>query len=404
MQQKINLMAGTELFGNEERKEVMDVLETGILFRYNHDSQRNGIWKAKTFEQEFSTYLGIKHTHFCASGTAADAITLACCGIGYGDEVIVPPYTFIAPIEAVMMAGAIPVFAEIDETLCLSPEGIEKAITPRTKAVLLIQVFGSMARMNEILAVCEKHNLVLIEDAAPALGGSYKGKMLGNFGKMSAFSFDYYKIITAGEGGAVATNDDGMYDRAHKYSDHGHDHIGNNRGGEQHPILGFNFRGSELGAAVVLAQLRKLPYMIEKQRSHQKVLKNVIDEFPEIIPRFVPDASGDSATFLSFFLPDADKAVKTFDEFQKAGLSASYWYRNNFHYHRQWGHLKEMKSIFNLPVMTIKDAPDYRNLEVPKSDAIMQRLMMTQIMVNWSDEEVNLLAEKMRSALKLALK
>lgn len=397
-------MAGTELFGEEERKEVMDVLETGILFRYNHDAQRNGIWKAKTFEKEFAQYLGTKHTHFCSSGSAADAISLACCGIGYGDEVIVPPYTFIAPIEAVMMAGAIPVFGEIDETLCLSPEGIEKAITPRTKAVLIVQVFGSMGRMDEIVAVCEKHNLILIEDAAPALGGSYKGKMLGNFGKISAFSFDFYKIITAGEGGAIATNDDEIYDRAHKYSDHGHDHIGNNRGGEQHPILGFNYRGSEIGAAIALAQLRKLPYMIEKQRAHQDILRKVIVEFDEIFPRYVPDEDGDSATFLSFFLPDAEKAIKTFDEFQKAGLSASYWYRNNFHFHRQWGHLKEMKSIYNLPVMMIKDAPDYKNLQVPKSDALMQRLMMTQIMVNWTEEEVSTIAEKMRTALKNALK
>lgn len=381
----------------------MDVLETGVLFRYGHDSQRNGIWKAKTFEQEFSAYLGAKHTHFCASGTAADSLSLACCGIGYGDEVIVPPYTFIAPIEAVLLAGAIPVFAEIDDTLCLSPEGIEKAITPRTKAVLIVQVFGSMGRMDEILAVCQKHNLVLIEDAAPALGGSYKGKMLGNFGKISAFSFDYYKIITAGEGGAIATNDDELYDRAHKYSDHGHDHIGNARGAEQHPILGYNFRGSELGAAVVLAQLRKLPFMIEKQKANQQALKQVLEEFPEITLRNVPDLKGDSATFLSFFLPDPDKAIKVFDEFQKEELSASYWYRNNFHYHRQWGHLKELKSIFNLPVMKMNNVPDYKNLEVPQSDAIMQRLMMTQIMVNWNEEELNTLASKMRSAIKKAL-
>jgi len=397
-------MAGTELFGDEERKEVADVLQTGILFRYGHDAQRNGVWKAKTFEQEFSSYLGVRHTHFCASGTAADSLSLACCGIGYGDEVIVPPYTFIAPIEAVLLAGAVPVFAEIDETLCLSPEGIEKAITPRTKAVLLIQVFGSMARMDEIVDVCEKHNLVLIEDAAPALGGSYKGKMLGNFGKMSAFSFDYYKIITAGEGGAVATNDDELYDRAHKYSDHGHDHIGNVRGAEKHPILGYNFRGSELGAAVVLAQLRKLPYMIGKQRTHQGILKKVIQEFPEIVLRNVPDEEGDSATFLSFFLPDPGKAVKVFNEFQNEGINASYWYKNNFHYHRQWGHLKEMKSIFNLPVMMMKHTPDYINMEVPQSDAIMQRLMMTQIMVTWSMEELETLTGKMVSALKKALK
>lgn len=397
-------MAGTELFGDEERKEVMDVLDTGILFRYGHDSQRNGVWKAKAFEQEFSAYLGAKHTHFCSSGTAADSLSLACCGIGYGDEVIVPPYTFIAPIEAVLVAGAIPVFGEIDETLCLSPEGIEKAITPRTKAVMLIQVFGSMGRMDEIMAVCKKHNLILIEDAAPALGGSYKGKMLGNFGHMSAFSFDFYKIITAGEGGAVATNDDELYDRAHKYSDHGHDHIGNARGAEQHPILGYNFRGSELGAAVVLAQLRKLPYIIEKQRAHQHRLKEVLREFPEIRLRHVPDEAGDSATFLSFFLPDPAKAIKVFDEFQKEELSASYWYRNNFHYHRQWGHLKEMKSIYNLPAMKLNHVPDYTNLEVPQSDEIMQRLMMTQIMVNWSEEDLNTITSKMRSALKKALK
>jgi 8-amino-3,8-dideoxy-alpha-D-manno-octulosonate transaminase len=397
-------MAGTELFGDEERKEVMDVLETGILFRYNHDAQRNGVWKARTFEQEFSAYLGVKHTHFCASGTAADSLSLASCGIGYGDEVIVPPYTFIAPIEAILVAGAVPVFAEIDETLCLSPEGIEKAITPRTRAVMLIQVFGSMGKMDEILAVCKKYNLILIEDAAPALGGSYKGKMLGNFGKMSAFSFDYYKIITAGEGGAVATNDDELYEKAHKYADHGHDHIGNVRGAEQHPILGYNFRGSELGAAVVLAQLRKLPYMIEKQKAHQKILKQVVQEFPEIRMRHVPDEGGDSATFLSFFLPDSAKAVKAFDEFQKEGLSASYWYRNNFHFHRQWGHLKEMKAIYNLPIMKMNNAPDYRNMKVPQSDTIMQKLIMTQIMVNWSEEELNTLSDKMRSALKIALK
>jgi 8-amino-3,8-dideoxy-alpha-D-manno-octulosonate transaminase len=155
---------------------------------------------------------------------------------------------------------------------------------------------------------------------------------------------------------------------------------------------------------VVLAQLRKLPYIIEKQKSHQHILKQVLKEFPEITLRLVPDESGDSATFLSFFLPDNELAVRTFEEFQKEGMSASYWYRNNFHYHRQWGHLKEMKSIFNIPAMKLSNARDYSQLEVPQSDAIMQRLMMTQIMVNWSEEEVNTLASRMRSALKNALK
>jgi 8-amino-3,8-dideoxy-alpha-D-manno-octulosonate transaminase len=396
-------MAGTELFGAEERKEVMDVLETGILFRYNHDDQRKNIWKAKTFEQEFGRYLGSKHVHFCSSGTAADAISLAVSGIGVGDEVIVPPYTFVAPIEAVLMAGGVPVFADIDETLCLSPEAIEKAITPRTKAVLLIQVFGSMGRMDEIVEVCKKHNLKLIEDAAPALGGSYKGKMLGTFGDVSAFSFDFYKIITAGEGGAVAMNSDELYEKAHMYADHGHDHIGNNRGAEQHPILGFNFRGSELHAAVALAQLRKLPYIIEQQRKNQAALKEVLGEFDEIQLREVPDPEGDSATFLSFFLPDAAKARAVFDAIQEQGIGSAYWYQNNFHYHRQWEHLKKLKSIYPLPLTAVDHVPDYENLSLPATDAIMERLVMIQIMVNWSDEKVKELQAKLRTALQSAL-
>jgi 8-amino-3,8-dideoxy-alpha-D-manno-octulosonate transaminase len=397
-------MAGTELFGEEEKKEVLDVLETGILFRYNHDEQRKGIWKARQFEEEFSDFLNIKHTHFCSSGTAADSLSLACCGIGAGDEVIVPPFTFIAPIEAVLMAGAIPVFADIDETLCLSPEGIEKAITPRTKAVMLIQVFGSMARMDEILDVCNKNNLILIEDAAPSLGGTYKGKALGSFGKVGAFSFDFFKPITAGEGGAVVTNDPDLYEKIHMYSDHGHDHIGDNRGAEQHPILGYNFRGSELHAAVALAQLRKLPHIIKKQREHQNALKNVLREFPEITLRNVPDEEGDSAAFLGFFTESQEKTLLVSDEFNKQGIGAAYWYNNSFHYHKQWGHLKSLSSIYKMPVSLNDNIRDYSKIDLPSTDKIMSRLLMFQILVNWDEDYIEDFSNKLRNSLKTALK
>jgi len=135
-------MPGTELFGAEERKEIMDVLETGMLFRYNHDQQRNGIWKAREFEAEARKITGAKYAHAVSNGSAAAAIALAASGIGAGDEVIVPPFTFIATIEAVLFIGAKPVFAELDETLCLSAEGIEKAITPNTKGVCLYTCVG----------------------------------------------------------------------------------------------------------------------------------------------------------------------------------------------------------------------------------------------------------------------
>src|ERR1043165_6449014 len=158
-------MPGTELFGSEERKEINDVLETGMLFRYNHDQQRNGIWKAREFEAEVRKITNAKYAHAMCNGTAAIATALAASGIGAGDEVIVPPFTFIASVEAVLFIGATPIFAEIDETLCLSAEGIEKAITPRTKAVCLVHMCGGNADMDAIMNVIKKHNLILVEDA-----------------------------------------------------------------------------------------------------------------------------------------------------------------------------------------------------------------------------------------------
>src|SRR5690242_4577997 len=149
-------MPGTELFGAEEKKEINDVLETGILFRYNHEAQRNNIWKARDFENEVKKITGAKFAHAVSSGSTAVSTALAAAGIGAGDEVIVPPFTFIATIEAVLFVGALPVFAEIDETLCLSADGIKKAITPKTKAVCLVHMCGGMADMDSINKVVKE--------------------------------------------------------------------------------------------------------------------------------------------------------------------------------------------------------------------------------------------------------
>src|SRR4026208_1995467 len=167
-------MPGTELFGAEERKEVNDVLETGILFRYGHDAQRNNHWKAKEFETEVKKITGAKYAHAMSSGSTAIATALAASGIGAGDEVIVPPFTFMATIEAVLFIGALPVFAEIDETLCLSAEGIRKACTPKTKAVCLVHMCGGMAEMDAIMPLIREKKLILVEDAGQAFAASYK--------------------------------------------------------------------------------------------------------------------------------------------------------------------------------------------------------------------------------------
>lgn len=382
-------MPGFEIFGDEERREVQDVIDTGVLFRYGFDQARQGHWKVKTFELELAKRIGVNHCHLCSSGTAALSIALAACGVGAGDEVIVPPFTFIATIEAVLMAGSVPVFAEIDETLCLDPEGIKAVITPRTKAVMPVHMCGSMAHIDAIQNICQQNNLILIEDACQSLGATFKDQAVGTFGHMGCFSFDPVKTITCGEGGAVVTNDKDLYIAADAYADHGHDHIGDDRGLEGHPVLGANYRISELNAAVGVAQLKKLDFILETQRKHKKIIKDALAQFSEITFRKIPDEQGDSATFLSFFLPDESMARKTAAALGQAGVDACfYWYDNNWHYIRQWDHFKQLKSLAKLPLELLENRPDYQTLELPQSDSIMNRTISMLIKLSWTAEEL----------------
>ncbi len=396
-------MPGTELFGAEEKKEIMDVLETGVLFRYNHDQQRNGHWKARTFEAELAKYHGVKYAHLTTSGTTADNLALAAVGIGVGDEVIIAPFTFIAPVEAILHAGAIPVFAEIDETLCLYPESIEAVITPKTKAVVLVHMCGCMAQIDKIVEVCKKHNLILVEDTAQALGASFNGKMLGTFGKVAIYSFDFFKIVTAGEGGAIITNDQDVYETATQHADHGHTHVGNNRGMEPHDIIGTNYRIGELHAAIGLAQFRKLPYMLECQRKNKAVLERVLSGFPKVTFRKAPDKKGDSATFLDFFLPDEATTRKVLKSFDKHGVGYAYWFDNNYHYFKNWNHVKNLKTAAKLPIALFNPPQDYKTIKFPQSDNIISRLISIQIRVTWTEKELMDLSTKIENALKEAL-
>ncbi|HLZ15749.1 MAG TPA: DegT/DnrJ/EryC1/StrS family aminotransferase, partial [Cyclobacteriaceae bacterium] len=369
-------MPGTELFGVEEKKEINDVLETGILFRYNHDAQRKDIWKAREFEAEVKKITGAKFAHAVSSGSTAVACALASAGIGAGDEVIVPPFTFIASVEAVLFCGALPVFAEIDETLCLSAAGIKAAITPKTKAVLIVHMCGGMASMDEILKVCRDNQLTLVEDAGQAFAASYQGKGIGTMGKTGCYSFDFFKIATCGEGGVMVTNDEQVYQNADCYSDHGHSHVGNNRGMEPHPVMGFNYRIGELSAAIGLAQTRKVPFIREKNREHKKLLTQILSEIPGVSFSMLPDPSGDSATFLNMFLPDTEAAKRTVDEFGKAGVAGfNYWFLNMYHFINQWDHIKELKAAAKLPIHVLGAPQDYKNLQLPKSQEVVGRLI-----------------------------
>ncbi|MFZ1987394.1 MAG: DegT/DnrJ/EryC1/StrS family aminotransferase [Desulfatitalea sp.] len=383
-------MPGFEIFGDEERKQVQDVLDTGVLFRYGFDAARQGHWKARSFEGELSERLRVAHCHLCSSGTAALSIALAACGVGAGDEVIVPPFTFVATFEAILTAGAVPVFAEIDETLGLDPQLLETRLTPRTKAVIAVHMCGAAARIDEIATFCSRKGLILIEDTCQSVGASFQGKALGTFGRMGCFSFDPVKTITCGEGGAVVTDDTHLYTLAHAYADHGHDHIGNDRGAETHPIIGYNYRISELNAAVGLAQLRKLDTILATQRAHKAALKNAMADFPRIRFRQLPDEAGDSATFLCFMLPDENSARQTARDLNSAGADGCFYYLdNNWHYLRNWHHLKQMQAAARLPAQLCDPCPDYRQVALPQSDAIIARTIAMQIKLGWSQAQLS---------------
>lgn len=397
-------MPGTELFGAEERKEVNDVLETGILFRYGHDAQRNGHWKAKEFEEEVKKITGAKYAHAMSSGSTAVATALAAAGIGAGDEVIVPPFTFIATIEAVLFVGALPIFAEVDETLCLSAEGILKAITPKTKGVCLVHMCGGMADMDAIMKVVNDNNLILVEDAGQAFAASYKGISTGLFGKAGSYSFDFFKIATAGEGGVFVTNDKQTYKTADCYSDHGHNHEGNNRGMEQHPVLGFNYRIGELNAAVGVAQTRKVPHIRSVNRKYKQQLIDLLSQTEGISFAKLADPDGDSATFLNILLPDTATAKRTVDEFNKAGIGGfNYWFTNMYHFINQWDHIKAMRTASKLAVEVLGAPQDYANVDLPKSQEVIGRLISFGIRCTWTEEEVNQLGKNIADCVNKAL-
>src|SRR5215212_704493 len=293
-------MPGFELWGDEERREVNEVLETGILMRYGFDAQRKGNWKAKELEEAICKTFGSKHAQLTSSGTSALTTAMAALGIGAGDEVIMPSFTFVASFEAVLSIGAVPVLVDVDDTLTLHPAAVKKAVSSKTKCVMPVHMCGSMADLDALVAICKEHNLILLEDACQSIGASYKGKYVGTIGRAGTFSFDFVKIITCGEGGAVMTNDEDVYTKCDGYSDHGHDHKGVDRGADLHPFLGYNFRISELHAAVGLAQIKRLNEFLSIQKKNHGRLKNILSQVPAITFREIPDPQGDSCTFISW--------------------------------------------------------------------------------------------------------
>jgi len=401
---------GAYLFGEEERKELMDVMESGYLFRYGTENDPAYKKKVVQFEEEFAKYAGAKYCVAVNSGTGALMCCLAALGIGPGDEVIVPGYTFIASISSIILSKAIPVLAEIDESLTIDPEDIKKKITNRTKAIMPVHMLGNPCDMDRIMQIAKEHDLLVIEDCCQAAGGSYKGKKVGTIGNIGAFSLNVFKTISAGDGGMVVTNDPVLYERAFGFHDQGHKP---NRTGVEvgnRSIVGMNMRMNELTGAVALAQTRKLGRIVGMLQEKKAKLKGEIAGIPGIGFRKIND-SEECATLLTLLFKDKEMADKFGAKIGATTIAHSGW-----HVYNNMEQILEKKTSteYNCPYVceAYGRKIEYHKHMLPRTDAILDRAINISvgvvdkglgspfgININSNEDEIRQTAEKVRDIM-----
>jgi dTDP-4-amino-4,6-dideoxygalactose transaminase len=388
--------------GDAEKKQVLEVLDNKYLFRYYGPKDVES--KVKKLETEFKEKMGAKYALATSNCTGALISALIACGIAPGDEVIITGYTFFASCAAIVAANAIPVIAEVDDTLTIDPDGIEKKITPATTALMIVHMRGVPCDMDRIMAIAKKHKLRVIEDVAQACGGFYKGKMLGTFGDVGCFSFQYHKVITAGEGGMLVTDDERLYDRCMGYHDTAAcwrpDRFAEQRyDGEL--FCGSNFRMSELTGAVMLAQLGKLDTLVSRMRQNQKRIADQIKNTGGIKIRPVHDPDGDIAICLMFFLDSKDKVQPFVEALQAEGAAASGVFNSgipDWHIYAHWKHVINKKSPSR--VQWPWENPFHKGAEVqysetmcPKTLDYLERVIHLDIPPQMTDEDCDMIAK-----------
>ncbi|MBF0385929.1 MAG: DegT/DnrJ/EryC1/StrS family aminotransferase, partial [Candidatus Omnitrophica bacterium] len=343
-------------------------------------------------EKKIAEKVGVKHALFVCNGTAALKLGLVGLGIKAGDEVVMPSFTFIATIEAILELGATPVIAEVDKSLNMDPKDLEKKISKKTMAIIPVHMAGVPARMEEILAIAKKKNLPVLEDSAQAFGATYKGKYLGTLGNAGIYSTDIGKIITTGEGGLLVTNEEKIYLMAREYSDHGHEQNPKfPRGEDTRTIWGFNYKVTEMQGAVGLAQLKKLDFILEAQRKNKKRIKDALKGIKKIEFRELPDDKGDAADTLIFFVESKEKALKLAAALKAKGLGT----KNlpdaiNWHYAGTWDHIfkgykKNLEEVWS------------------QSTGFLRRSIALPIMVNMSEDRINEVIVKVNESIKEVL-
>jgi dTDP-4-amino-4,6-dideoxygalactose transaminase len=291
--------------GQAEIAALTRVIETGALFRYGVGRE------CETFERRYADYLGVKHFALAASGSHALAAAMTAAGLGPGDEVLIPAHTYMATATSVLTAGAIPVIVDIDETLTIDPAAIEAAIGPRTKAVAPVHMWGAACDMDRIMELAARRGLTVIEDACQGVGGGYRGRKFGSIGHIGAFSFNYYKNMTAGEGGGVAVNDDAWAERARCAIDPCHFYW-QGRNDAVQPFSGNGARASELMGAMLNVQLDRIDGMVGAMRAEKRAILAGAARLGNVglTPTPMNSPDDDCATQVMFSFPSAAAAAR----------------------------------------------------------------------------------------------
>ena len=370
-----------ELVGEEEIREVMYVLNSGYLYRYKVGQYPRFQGKVVKLEQEMARRTQVRYAIAVNSGTTALLTALVGLGVGPGDEVIAPGFTFVASISSIVYAGAVPVLAEVDRTLNLDPEDIKSKITPRTKAIMAVHMMGNPSRLDKLGDIATKHDLFLVEDCAQAFGASYKGRPIGSMGHVGTFSFNVFKTVTSGDGGMIITDDDEVYRRCFAFHDQGHAPLRYGVEIGKRAFLGLDFRYTELQAAVLLAQIRKLPPMLDHLRANKQRFKSAIADLPGLKFREVIDPQGEICTILTVILPTAEVAQRIAKDLDSMVIAEAGW-----HVYSNMEHLLEQRVVN--PVGCSFSCPHYAERGgqmrywkgmLPQTDELLARSMNISI-------------------------
>jgi dTDP-4-amino-4,6-dideoxygalactose transaminase len=393
--------------GREEEEAVLEVLRSKRLFRYYGPT--SGPSKVAELEEAFAAVIGTRHCAAVSSGSAALMCALAGLGVGPGDEVIVPAYTWIASASAVVAMGAVPILAEVDESLTLDPTDVRCKISPYTKAIIPVHMRGAPSQMNELMAIAREHNLPVLEDVAQADGGSYQGQRLGSIGDVGAFSLQFNKILTCGEGGMVTTSDDDILRRVLMYNDV----VGGQRNNvpDDEILPGINFRMSELQGAVALVQLGRLDELLGDMRQRNAEIKDGIAGVAQqkgVAFRRSNDPDGDTGIALIFFAPTPERATFIAEALGAEGVDAFVLYRPedvDYHVYAHWSPILGQRtwSTNGGPWRWHEGKVNYSPDMCPRTLDLLGRAVHLDVSPDLSDQNVAEIVEAVNKVLTAAL-